>query len=56
MNNRGRCSHGFYIDEDGKHIEDKELEKAIKYWDEYFAKNQGKIPNTFPKTFFDNEE
>ena len=30
-----------------------ELEQSRKYFSEFYAKNQGKIPRTFPKTIFD---
>ena len=30
-----------------------ELEQSRKYFSELYAKNQGKIPRTFPKTIFD---
>ena len=32
----------------------KELEELKKKWDQYYKDNQGKIPDEFPKTIFDN--
>ncbi len=35
---------------------DKELERDALQWKKYFKDNQGKIPNEFPKTIFDNKK
>lgn len=39
--------------ENTKSKSDSELEHSKKHFDKLYKENQGKIPNTFPKTIFD---
>jgi hypothetical protein len=35
--------------------EQQSFQASVNKWKKYFEQNKGKIPNTFPKTIFDNE-
>jgi dTDP-4-dehydrorhamnose reductase len=39
-----------------KEKQQKEFERSVQEWRKYYSENQGKIPNTFPKSFFDKDE